>query len=84
MKSANISKIAEKLYYDLCKVIDQQAKATSVMPGDAVDASIVFLATILIRAKDPVADYGVFKESILKRIRVALDETESLVSAGHN
>lgn len=77
-------KTTELLYVELCKAMDKQVKARTVMPSDMYDAAIVFLATVSARARDPNTDYESFVKVTLRRVEVAIRETDSLVSARHN
>lgn len=77
-------KTSELLYVELCKAMDKQVKARTIMPCEMYDAAIIFLATVSSRVRDPTTNYESFVQVTLKRVDAAIRETDSLISARHN
>lgn len=68
-------KASPELYYKLCATIDFEVKRNVIMPSDLYDASIVFLATVAMRCKDPTTDLEEFVKMTTSRVAAAIHET---------
>lgn len=72
------------MYAKLCATMDTEVKRSTVMPRDMYDAAIVFLASVVVRSKDPNADFELLLKTTLDRVSAAIRETDSLISMQHN